>query len=250
MEAEVLPGIDVWTALAGVVVCFLAAALGGLSGMGSGLIVTLFVTPIIGPKAVIPVMSIFMLINNGSRVWFYREALVWRHAVLIAAVAVPASALGALLYVRLDGEAIRVLLGAILILSVPLRRWMAGRKVEPGGGSVVAVAGAFGFLSSIIVGAGILILPVLMGLGLLGPALIATDAAIAVMVNLAKILFFSGLDALTLEMAVLAVAMGLCAVPGTWAGVWIVRHTPLRVHTLLIEALILVGGVSMIVGGL
>ncbi|MGI9511001.1 MAG: sulfite exporter TauE/SafE family protein, partial [Geminicoccaceae bacterium] len=53
----------------GVVVCFLAAMLGSVSGMGAGMIVTLFITPIIGAKAVIPVISVLMLINNASRVW-------------------------------------------------------------------------------------------------------------------------------------------------------------------------------------
>nr|WP_281365968.1 sulfite exporter TauE/SafE family protein [Halovulum dunhuangense] len=228
------------------VVCFLAAALGAVSGMGGGMLVTLFITPIVGAKAVLPILSVYMLINNGTRVWFYREALVWKHALLIGGIAIPASALGALVYVRLEGEAIQIMLGAILIASIPLRRWMEGRELRPGKGTVIAVSGAFGFLTSIIVGAGMLIIPILMGLGHLGPALLATDAAIAVMVNIAKIIFYGGLDALTLPMTGLALAMGLCAIPGTWLGVWVVRHTSIRVHTLMVEALILVGGGSMI----
>src|SRR3546814_4360927 len=91
--------------------------------------------------------------------------------------AVPASALGALLYVRLESDLVQGLLGAILIASVPLRRWTAGRLMEPSRPTVIAVSGAFGFLSSIIVGAGLLVLPILMGFGLAGPALLATDAA-------------------------------------------------------------------------
>jgi uncharacterized membrane protein YfcA len=250
VEAGLLAGLDPLVIAAGAAVCFAAAALGGMSGMGSGMIVTLFITPIIGPKAVIPVISVLMLINNASRVWFYRDALVPSRVLLIAGVAVPMSGLGALLYVRLDGPAIQVMLGAILIASLPLRRWMAGRKMAPGRGMVVAVSGLFGFLSSVIVGAGLLVLPILMGFGLAGPALLATDAAIAVLVNIAKVIFFGKLDALTAEMFTLALAMGLCTVPGTWAGVWVVRHTPLRVHTLMVEALIAAGGAMLIWDGL
>ena len=250
MDASLLAGLDPLTLLAGAAVCFAAAALGGMSGMGSGMIVTLFITPIIGAKAVVPVISVLMLINNASRVWFYRDALVPARILLIAGVAVPMSGLGALLYVRLEGDAVQTLLGTILIASVPLRRWMAGRRMAPGTGMVVAVSGLFGFLSAVVVGAGMLILPILMGFGLAGPALLATDAAIAVLVNIAKVVFFGRLDALSPGLFVLALAMGLCTVPGTWAGVWVVRHTPLRIHSMLIEALILVGGLSLVWGGL
>jgi uncharacterized membrane protein YfcA len=247
---ELLPGLTPLTVLLAVAVCFFAAALGGMSGVGSGMIITLFITPIIGPKAVIPVMSVLMLINNGSRAWFFREYVQPKRIALIAGTAVPASALGALLYVRLESDLIQGLLGAILVASVPLRRWFAGRLIEPSKPTVIAVSGAFGFLSSVIVGAGLLVLPILMGLGLAGPALLATDAAIAVIVNFAKIIFFGSLDALTLPLFAIAAAMGLCTIPGTWVAAWIVKRTDIRVHTLFVEALIVIGGISFIYGSL
>lgn len=245
-----LASLDPWTMAAGVGVCFLAAMLGSVAGMGAGLIVTLFITPIIGAKAVVPVISVLMLINNASRAWFYREGLQLQKVGLIAGVAVPMSALGALVYVRLEGILVQVLLGVMLIASIPIRRWMAGREIEPSRGQIVAVSGIFGFLSSVIVGAGILVIPILMGLGLVGPALLATDAAIAVLVNIAKVIFFGSLDALSLQLFLLAVAMGLCTIPGTWAGAWLVRRTSIRVHTAIIEALIVVGGASLIWGAI
>lgn len=175
--------------LAGMVVCFLAAALGGMSGFGSGLIIALFITPIIGPKAVLPVISVLMMITNASRVWFLRSALDMRRIVMIAVVAVPAAALGALLYVRLESKFIGMLLGAILVLSVPLRRWVEHKRIVPGPGAVVAVSAAYGFLGSIIIGAGMMIIPLLMGAGLTGATLLATDAAIATVLNFAKMIF-------------------------------------------------------------
>jgi uncharacterized protein len=236
------------TIVAGVAVCFAAAMLGSVAGMGAGMIVTLFITPIIGAKAVVPVISVLMLINNASRVWFFREGLVPARVLQIAGVAIPMSFLGALVYVRLEGAFVQLLLGAILIGSVPLRRWMAGRQVTPSTAQVVVVSGVFGFLSSVIIGAGMLIIPVLMGLGLAGPALLATDAAIAVLVNIAKVAFFGSLDALSMQLFLLAVAMGLCTVPGTWAGAWLVRRTSLRLHTAFIETLLVLGGSALIWG--
>ncbi|NNE87204.1 MAG: sulfite exporter TauE/SafE family protein [Silicimonas sp.] len=245
-----LSSIDPLTALAGVGVCFAAAAIGSVAGMGAGMIVTLFLTPVIGAKAVIPVVSVLMLINNFSRAWVYRDALVPGRIALIAGVAIPMSALGALVYVRLDGAFIQVILGLALIASVPLRRVSARRKIAPTRVQVVVVSGIFGFLSSIVVGAGMLVIPILMGFGLAGPALLATDAAIAVLINLAKVVIFGTLDVLSLQLFILAVVMGLCTVPGTWVGAWWVRRTSIELHTSIIETLLVVGGVFLIWGAL
>ncbi|MES2846193.1 MAG: sulfite exporter TauE/SafE family protein [Pseudomonadota bacterium] len=250
-EADLLSGsFGPMMILAGMTVCFFAGMLGGLSGYGAGILVTLFIAPIVGPKALIPMMSVLMLINNGSRVWFYRQHMDRGTILRVSAIAIPMAWLGAELYVKMDSAIIQAVLGAVLIGSVPLRRVMAGRAMTPSPIGVYGIGAAFGFLSSIIVGAGMLIVPMLMGIGFAGPALLATDAAIAVMVNLAKTVIFGTLDALSLNYFVLALIMGICTIPGTACAAWLVRRTSLRLHTLLIEGLILIGGTTMLLGGL
>lgn len=231
-------------------VTFAAAALGAVAGMGSGLIVTAALTPMVGAKAVVPMISVMMLLTNAARVCAFRHDLKLGHVLRISGVAVPAAALGALVFVRLDGPVVQAGLGIVLILSVPFRRWLSGRRVTPSNGQVAAVSGLFGFLSSLVVGAGVLVIPILMGLGLAGPAVIATDAAISVIVNLAKAVFYGGLDALPLELFLVALALGFVGVPGTWAGAWLVRKTPIRIHTLLIEVAIAIGGAALLVGAI
>ncbi|MES2967393.1 MAG: sulfite exporter TauE/SafE family protein [Pseudomonadota bacterium] len=250
-EADLLSGsFGPMMILAGMTVCFFAGMLGGLSGYGAGILVTLFIAPIVGPKALIPMMSVLMLINNGSRVWFYRQHMDRGTILRVSAIAIPMAWLGAELYVKMDSAIIQTVLGAVLIGSVPLRRVMAGKAMTPSPIGVYGIGAAFGFLSSIIVGAGMLIVPMLMGIGFAGPALLATDAAIAVMVNLAKTVIFGTLDALSLNYFVLALIMGICTIPGTACAAWLVRRTSLRLHTLLIEGLILIGGTTMLLGGL
>lgn len=246
--AALIGSLGLGTAILGMVVCFVAGLLGGLSGYGAGLLVTLFITPIVGAKALVPVISVLMLINNASRVWFYREAMDGRLVLKLSLVAIPMAWLGAQLYVRLDGALVQAILGSVLIASVPLRRWMAGQSIRPGPVGVYGVSAAFGFLSSIIVGAGMLVPPMLMGVGFTGAALLATDAALAVSVNLAKTVIFGALDALSLQHAILALVMGLCTIPGTACAAWIVKRTSVRLHMMLIEALILIGGTSMVFG--
>jgi uncharacterized protein len=222
--------------------CFFAAALSGLSGFGAGLLIALAITPIIGAKAVVPALSVVMLITNFSRVVFFWTTLDLKVLALVVATALPTSVLGAMVYVELDGELVRALLGSVLILSIPLRRWIAGRELVAGPAALLSFGAGFGFLSSILVGAGILVIPMLLGAGLAGPALLATDAAIAVVVNIVKIVAFGRLDALDLPLLVAALAMGLCTVPGTWVAAWIVRRTDIRVHTVMMELIVMLGG--------
>jgi uncharacterized membrane protein YfcA len=245
---QLIVALDPVTILMIMAVCFVAAALSGLSGFGAGLIIATFITPIIGAKAVVPALSVLMLINNFSRVVFFSSNLNLKVLALIVATAVPASVLGALVYVELDPEFIQVLLGAMLILSIPLRRWLAGRKVVAGPVPLLLFGAAFGFLSSITIGAGILVIPMLLGAGLAGAALLATDAAIAVVVNVVKIVAFGRLDALDVPLFVASVAMGLCTVPGTWVAAWIVKRTDIRIHTLFMEAIVMLGGAAIMFG--
>lgn len=244
--ATVVPGLTPWTVLAAIAVCFGAAMFGGMSGFGAGLLVTLFLTPLVGPKAVIPMISAVMLITNLSRMWFLRSALDLKTALTVCAVAVPMSAAGANVFVRLESDLIQAMLGIMLIASVPARRWIAAREITPGTAGKLAIGGVYGFLSAVIIGAGMLIIPLLMGAGLAGAALLATDAAISGIVNLAKVVFFGSLDALSLPMFVVALAMGVAMIPGTWLAAWIVQRTDVRIHTALIEVVIVVGATGLI----
>jgi uncharacterized protein len=246
--------LTVWTEPATILlvmaVCFAAAALSGLSGFGAGLIITTFITPIIGAKAVLPALSVIMLITNASRVAFFRGSLDWRVLGLVVGTAVPSSVVGARVYVELDSIWVQVFLGLVLIVSIPLRRWLAGRAFRAGTTSLLLFGLIWGFLSSILVGAGVLVIPMLLGAGLAGPALLATDAAIAVIVNVPKIAAFGRFDALDLPLFAASLAMGLCTIPGTWIAAWIVRRTDIYIHTLFMEGLVMAGGAYILIDSL
>ena len=44
------------------------STVGGVTGYGSGLLMPLILTPIIGPAAVVPVLGVAALFNNGSQI--------------------------------------------------------------------------------------------------------------------------------------------------------------------------------------
>ena len=225
-------------------VAVFGAVISGMSGFGGGLIISAFLAPIVGVKALVPVLGVVMLLNNASRLWFYRKALDFKTAALISACAAPTTVLGAILYMELDVSLITAILGCVLIGSVPLRRWLAHREIRFNKIGLGIFGGVFGFLNATMVGSGLLVVSVLMGAGLLSQALLATDAAIAVGVNIVKAVMFGSHGVLTPELTIAAVIVGLFTIPGSWLAAWIVRRTEVRIHTYLMEGLIIMGGIS------
>src|SRR5690606_30792203 len=101
--------------------------------------------------------------------------------------AVPGVVAGSLLYVNISTKAVSMVLGCVLVLSVPLRRWLNHRKIYASTGTLIAFGFPYGLVSGMAVGAGMLLVPILLGTGIAGPALLATDALVAVAMNIAKI---------------------------------------------------------------
>src|SRR3989337_2587843 len=71
-----------------------AAIVSGMSGFGSGVIPTAGPGPLIGAKAVLPVLAVAGVIINGGRFWFYRGHLDRRILALVLAASLPFLVLG------------------------------------------------------------------------------------------------------------------------------------------------------------
>jgi uncharacterized protein len=59
-------------------VCWLAAKISGIAGMGGALLLLPVLTHFTGIKAAIPVLAIAQLFAKASRVWFGRKELRWQ----------------------------------------------------------------------------------------------------------------------------------------------------------------------------
>jgi uncharacterized membrane protein YfcA len=103
-------------------VAFVAATVSGMSGVGGGLLLAIFIAPVVGVKAVVPTVGIAALIAHIVRVWVYRDAIVWRPALLMLAGGIPATIASARLYVYLPADIIAAILGVFLLASVPAWR--------------------------------------------------------------------------------------------------------------------------------
>jgi uncharacterized membrane protein YfcA len=223
-----------------------ASLVGGIAGYGTGVLMPLVLVPIAGAEAVVPIIAISALFTNSSRTIAFRHALDVPRMCIVLACAIPTCVLGAYGFTLLTGRGALLVIGATLIASVPLRR-LAHRRglvVEKRGLALGAVG--YGVLVGGTTGAGVVLLSLLMASGLVGAGVIATDAAISIVLGLVKVAVFGIAGVVTAKVVVFALIIGAVAFPGAFIAKALVDRLPVRVHTLILDAVILFGGAFLI----
>lgn len=221
---------------------FLSATFHSVSGYAGGLILAICLAPVIGVKAVVPVLAMSLLVSHSSRVWVFRSGIQWPVFKDVMTTGAPGIILGAAIYSILPIGWVAVVLGLFLLAAAPLRRIMQRLHVEIGRKALMGAGVPFGVLSGAAIGAGMILAPFFLAAGLAGEMLLGTMAAIAFTTNVLKTVVFSGFSVLDGGLALIGAAVGACAVPGNLLGRWIVRNTPIRVHIALVEGVVALGG--------
>ncbi|HEX7055337.1 MAG TPA: TSUP family transporter [Burkholderiales bacterium] len=229
------------------VVGMVAALVGGIGGFGTGIILTAALAPLIGVKAVIPVLAVAGVIINCGRFWFYRASLERGTLALVLACALPFLVLGTWIYSVLDARAIGTVLGLVVLASIPLRRALNKRKVALGRGGLAMGSTVFGLASGLTSGVGVILVSLLLGTGLTGQAVLATDALASVVLDLCKAALFQRFSLLDGETFVTGVVVGAVTIPGSALAAWLVNKMHAHLHVLFIEVLIAAGGLSLLV---
>ncbi|WP_210496649.1 sulfite exporter TauE/SafE family protein [Microvirga antarctica] len=211
---------------------------GAISGFGGGLMVTPFLVPVVGFKGIVPVMTIAMIFGNGMRLWVYRRSVQPRFIGIISIAVIPGIVVGTMIYDSLSPRMAAAVIGLFLIASIPLRWALKSKPIEPTPPRIAIVGFVFGIITGSSTGAGVILLSLLLGMGLSGTALIATDAVVGVLVNLMKTVMFGGLDLIDRDRLLIGVAVGLAMMPGAFVGRWLVERLPMRVHVALIETVV------------
>jgi uncharacterized membrane protein YfcA len=163
----------------------IAAVVGGIGGFGTGIILTAALAPLIGVKAVIPVLAVAGAIINAGRFWFYRRNVERRTLVLVLA-------------------------------------------------------------SALTSGVGVILISLLLGAGMSGPAVLATDALVSIALDVCKAALFQRLALLDEETFVTGVVIGVATIPGSAIAAWLVHRMHAHLHVVFMEGLILVGGASLL----
>src|SRR5437899_1352513 len=231
-------------------VALLASIVGGVSGYGTGALMPLVLVPLVGAEPVVPIIAISAIIINISRFVAYFSYADRRRALIVIGAAALTTALGAYGYTRLTSNGAALVIGSMLMLSVPLRRLAKKRDVRIGDTGLGASAVGYGVLVGGTSGSGVILLSLLMASGLEGAAVIATDAMISVVTSLIKISVFGMAGVVTVQVLAFALLIGAIAIPGAFLAKAFVERMPVHIHTAILDAAVMVGGLVMITAAL
>jgi uncharacterized membrane protein YfcA len=231
-------------------VALFASVIGGLAGYGTGALMPLVLVPLIGAEPVVPIIAISAIVTNISRFAAYFRYADRRRALIVIAAAALTTALGAYGYTRLTSAGAALVIGSMLILSVPLRRLLRHRDVKIGDTGLGVGAVGYGVVVGGTAGSGVILLSLLMASGLEGAAVIATDAVISIATGLIKISVFGLAGVVTVQVLAFAALIGVIAIPGAFLAKAFVERMPLHIHAAILDAAVITGGMVMITAAL
>ncbi len=226
-------------------VALFASVIGGVAGYGTGALMPLVLVPLIGAEPVVPIIAISAIFSNLSRATAYRRYFDRRRASIVILASALTTAVGAYGYTMLTSAGAAVVIGTMLILSVPLRRLARRRQWRIGETSLGFSAVAYGVVVGGTSGSGVILLSLLMASGLEGAAVIATDAVISLSTGIIKISVFGLAGVLTAQVIAFALLIGAVALPGAFFARSFVERMPVHIHTAILDAAVIVGGLAM-----
>jgi len=225
---------------------FTGSLVSGLGGFGGSFIIVIALTPVVGAKAVIPLIAVYAICANLSRVLVYRRTISWKPAIRFTLASLPGVFLGAHFLKEVPEVVFLGFMGAILILVLPARRYLKKTSFEPGLKTILGLGLMFGFMSGTAAGSGMLVIAFFNSIGLSGPLLLGTDAIIGLVNALTRSGTFYSLGLLDQDLILLGLFMGLITIPGTWMASRLMKLMGTRIHNHLIEALIAGSGLIFI----
>ena len=231
-------------------VALLASIVGGVAGYGTGALMPLVLVPIVGPEPVVPIIAMAGLLTNSGRVVAFLRYVDWRRVTLVSVGAIPPCLVAAYGFTLLTGQGIQLLIGAMLIATVPLRYLLRRRAVLLSDRGLVLGSVGYGAAVGGTVGAGVILLSLLMATGLQGAAVIATDAVLSIAIGASRLTVFAWAGAITPQTIAFALLIGIVAFPGAFLAKTFVTRLPIHVHTYILDAVVLFGGAVMVYGAL
>lgn len=242
--SDLNPYLNIWFIILICLVALISSSIHGATGVAGGFLLSAALAPIIGVQPIVPVVTVALLISHTSRALLNRRDFDRTAFLAVSLPAIPCIAIMAILYGRLPVQAIAITLGAVILISIPLRRWAESRSMKAGKRTLAGIGMVYGGLSGVSVGPGMLLVPFLLGYGLTKEAFVATLAVIALMTNITRFTVFGATDLLNGEYLLIGVLCGLLTIPGNWVGRNLLRKMTTERHASYVDLLAVLGAIN------
>jgi uncharacterized membrane protein YfcA len=239
-----MPDPLTWMILIGT--ALLGSTIGGIAGFGAGILLLPVAAWTLGIRAAVPVLTVTMLFGNLARIWWSRHDLNGSVTLRFVAGAVPATAVGAMIFAGASSDWLGRAIGAFLLASVPLRRFLTSGRLHVRAAHFPFVGGAVGLLSALVVTTGPVVTPFFLAYGLRRGAFIATEAVCAGAMHVARGLVFARYRMISGETLLIGLVLGATMFAGAWIGRRTLDRMSDRVFLAIIEVLLVGMGLQML----
>ena len=223
-----------------------SGAVSGILGAGSSIMLLPVLVYQFGPRQAVPIMAIAALMSNLAKVLSWWREVDWRAFAAYSIPGVPAAALGARTLLVLPASVIDVALGGFFLAMIPLRRQLHARASSIGLPGLALAGAAIGFVTGIVLSTGPLSVPAFIAFGLHKGAFLSTEAASSLALMISKVATFREFGALPLPAVVQGLIIGASVMVGSFAGRAVVQRVSLPTFHYLLDALLLVSGLSLL----
>jgi len=223
-----------------------AGIISGIVGFGSSIMLMPVLVITFGPREAVPIMAVAAIMANASRVAVWWREVDWRAVGVYALAGVPAAALGARTLLVLPPRIVEASLAVFFIAMIPIRHWLSVHNFRLKLWQLAVVGACIGFLTGIVVSTGPVNAPFFLAYGLTKGAFLGTEAMSSLTVYVSKSLVFRSFGALPIE----AITQGLIIGCSLMAGSYIAKSFVLKMDAakfrLLMDALLLISGLTML----
>jgi uncharacterized membrane protein YfcA len=227
----------------------IGAIVGAVAGFGTGIIMLPILVFFFGIRESIPILTVAMLLTNGSRAWFNRRQITLPVVGWFALGAVPAAIVGGLIFAIAPAPALVRVLGVYLLLMVVYRHSKGQLTTRTKLWHFTPLGASTSIVSAIVGVSGPLIAPFFLGYGLLKGAYIGTDALATVTMQGTRLAVFGGLDLVTGQTLLVGLGIGAVTFTGTYIGKRLLDILPERYFPYIIEATMIAAGLRFVIWG-
>ena len=202
-----------------------------------------------GVREAVPIVTVAMLFNMTSRTIANRDHINYRVVFWYCLGAIPAAAIGGIVFANAPAEILARGLGVFLLALVAWRHLPIAQMDSMPLRAFTAVGLGQGFFSAIFGGAGPFGAHFFLSYGLTRNAFVGTVAVGTFFVSITKARVYSGFDLVTSDLLIIAVAIGLIMAVGAYIGSRIVKRVPEQAFKYIVEGVMLISGLTLVATG-
>ena len=184
-----------------VVLGFVSSIISSVFGFGTALVVLAVGSHLLPIKETIALATVLFAASTLTKTLLFRNHIDWKIAGTMAICSLPFSYLGASLLAVVPADALKRLLGAMVLAYLAMNLFKLRPRFKIGTPGLVAGSAAYGFVSGLL-GSGNLIKAIIFReMSITKEAFVGAMAATSVLSNFAKLSAYSQSGILTAEMA-------------------------------------------------